>query len=42
MNVFINYVESSTLNKNYFYGDNVIKILMEHSIVVPAKAQCPY
>ena len=42
MNVFINYVESSILNKNYFYGDNVTKILMEHSIVVPAKAQCPY
>ena len=42
MNVFTNYVENSILKKNYFYGDNVTKILMEHSIVVPVKAQCPY
>ena len=42
MNVFTNYVESSILKKNYFYGDNVTKIFMQHSTVVPAKAQCPY
>ena len=42
MNVFTKYVGSSILKKNCFCGDNVTKILMEHSIVVFVKAQCPY